>query len=105
MRKLLVVVPAVALASVAMATPANAHMIQVTNPQTGETVSTHNGKTFEEFKAWAAMNGFGDVGWVGGGGAAHGHGLVSACEATADNDVVSISAPWNELNPCKHGGS
>ncbi len=99
MRKLLVVVPAAALASVAMAAPANAHIIQVTNPHTGETVSTHNGEAFEWLKE------FGDFGWVGGGGAAHMHGLVSACEATAGNDVVSISAPWNGLNPCKHEGA
>ena len=66
-----------------MAGPASAHVITVTNPKTGEVVRE---------------------GWVGGDGAAHGHGLITACGSLAGNDVVSISAPWNPLNNCKHFG-
>jgi hypothetical protein len=79
--------------------PANAHVIQVTNPHSGEAVSTHKGKAFEELKE------FGDFGWVGGFAsfAAHGGGLNDACEATSDNEVVSL---WGPPNPetCPHGG-
>jgi hypothetical protein len=89
----------------AVSLPASAHVIQVSHPQTGETISTHNGKAFEEFKQEAAELGF-DVGWVGGfhSFAAHGSGLIDACEATTGNDVVFIGAPWNEDNHCKHFG-
>ncbi len=79
MRKLGVVL-AVILGSLALAGPANAHIIEVTTPA-GETV--HEG-------------------WVGGGGAAHVHGLVNACMATADNDVLTIHTTWNPANSCTH---
>lgn len=64
---------------------ANAHFLTVTDPQTGEVV--HEG-------------------WVGAGGAAHGHGLVNACEATTDSGAAAlIHTPWNSTANCEHGGA
>ena len=82
MRKL-VVIPMVALAAAAMAAPASAHVIEVKHPLTNETVH---------------------VGWVGGGGAAHGHGLIAACRNLQEgNSAVIIWAPWNAAkDPCTH---
>ena len=86
----------------AFSLPASAHVLVVTNPQTGEAVSTHQGKPWQEFKEEVGV----DVGWVGGmqSFSAHGGGLIDACEATASNGTVFIGAPWNELNQCKHFG-
>lgn len=94
-RSLRVLVLACALV-MAFSVPASAHIIEVTNPHTGEPVSTHKGKAHEWVKE------FGDFGWVGGGGASHGTGLIDACHATADNAVVRI---WGPPNPetCHHG--
>lgn len=100
-----VILSATALASVAVAAPASAHVIQVYHPVTGEQIDTHNGKNFQELKAELAEFGI-YGGWVGAGGAAHWHGLIDACRATGSNSsAVTISAPWNDLNPCKHGGA
>lgn len=85
MRKIVITL-AVMLALMALsAGSAGAHVITVTNPRTGVTVTE---------------------GWVGADSAAHTSGLVAACMATWGNGAVSISAPWNAaLNPCKHFGS
>lgn len=44
--------------------------------------------------------------WVGAGGAAHGHGLVSACEAhhAHGHGAALIDTPWNSPENCEHGG-
>lgn len=102
MKRVLRVIVMTAVMVMALSVPANAHVIQVTNPRTGDTVSTHRGGPFEEIKE------FGDFGWVGGMAsfAAHGGGLIHACMATTanGNSVVFIGAPWNEQNHCKHLG-
>lgn len=85
------------MAFMALAAPASAHVIQITNPRSGETVSTHKGKMFEEFKAE-----LGDYGWVGGGGAAHMKGLVEACHALGGHPVVFIGTTWNQYDSCTH---
>lgn len=43
--------------------------------------------------------------WVGAGGAAHGHGLVAACEAHHDHgkSAALIDTPWNPPENCTHG--
>ncbi len=63
---------------------ASAHVLTVTNPQTGEVV--HEG-------------------WVGGFSkfAPHSHGLVEACEATGSGAAM-IHTPWNSTANCEHGG-
>lgn len=90
MKRMLRVLVLTCAALMAFSLPASAHVIQVTNPQSGETVSTHNGKPFE-----------GMGGWVGGGGAGHVHGLVNACRAIT-NDVVFIGTTWNPADECTH---
>lgn len=44
--------------------------------------------------------------WVGGRGAAHGKGLVTACEAhhAHGHSAALIDTPWNSPENCEHGG-
>ena len=44
--------------------------------------------------------------WVGGNGAAHGKGLVTACEAhhAHGHSAALIDTPWNSPENCEHGG-
>lgn len=44
--------------------------------------------------------------WVGAGGAAHGKGLVTACEAhhAHGHSAALIDTPWNSPGNCEHGG-
>ncbi len=43
--------------------------------------------------------------WVGADGAAHSHGLVTACEAhhRHGNSAALIDTPWNPPENCQHG--
>ena len=43
--------------------------------------------------------------WVGGGGAAHGTGLVTACEVhhAHGHSAALIDTPWNPAENCTHG--
>jgi hypothetical protein len=84
------------MAFLALAAPASAHVIQITNPKSGATVSTHKGKAMEWVKE------MGDYGWVGGGGAGHGTGLVDACHALGGHPVVFIGTTWNPHDSCTH---
>ncbi len=67
-----------------LAGTAGAHVLTVTNRGNGET--RHH--------------------WVGAGGAAHGKGLVTACERHRDNgrSAAQIDTPWNPPEDCTHGG-
>lgn len=67
-----------------LAGTAGAHVLTVTNRGNGE-VHEH---------------------WVGAGGAAHGKGLVKACEAHRDRgqSAAAIDTPWNPPEDCTHGG-
>jgi len=67
-----------------MAAPASAHIIKVTNPQTGHVV--HEG-------------------WVGGmtNFAAHSHGLVQAC--LSGHGAAAIHTTWNPDSHCTHFGT
>lgn len=103
-QRAVIILSAAVVASVGIAGPANAHVIQIHHPVTGEQIDTHKGKKFDELKAILAQFGL-SGGWVGGDGEAHWHGLIDACGATMGNgSAVTISAPWNEQNPCKHFG-
>lgn len=84
----------------ALAIPAAAHTITVTNPQTGEVaVADHwiGGFTLPE-AAWDAPPVFGPFHLP----ASHGHGLPMACASTEGSPAVEIKAPPN-FTTCIHG--
>ena len=45
--------------------------------------------------------------WVGGEGAAHGKGLVTACQVHHEHGhgAALIDTPWNSAENCEHGGA
>lgn len=84
MRRVLGGVIALLVSTAVLGGTAGAHVLTVENRGNGEA---------KEF-------------WVGAGSAAHGTGLVSACEAHRDHGhgAATIHTPWNPEEDCTHGG-